>query len=240
MTVLASKLRRATLSGLSMDNDPAAGPPARSDEYWDTFYRRQAVPTRASPFAAFVHDAVAADASVLVDVGCGNGRDSFFFAASGVPTIGVDASAGAIDLCRTHVPSPSLPITFVHSSVDSADVLDRLRDEIARMRRSQGPLVIYARFFLHAISQSSESVFLGLASRLLSDMDGVLAVEFRTMRDKDRPKLTGSHFRRYVDPRRAIETAGAHGMRLDFFVEGLGYARYKGEDAHVARCLFVK
>jgi hypothetical protein len=37
-----------------------------------------------------------------------------------------------------------------------------------------------------------------------------------------------------------VRQAEGRGFQLDFFVEGLGFAKHGQEDAHVARCIFSR
>ena len=71
-------------------------------EYWNRYYGARDIsgcPNIPSQFAAFVALEVGAD-STIVDVGCGSGRDSLFFANAGFNVLGVDASSAAVSLCQ--------------------------------------------------------------------------------------------------------------------------------------------
>lgn len=206
--------------------------------YWDAWYSAGAAPVTPSQFAVFVLDEVASGCSLLIDVGCGSGRDSFFFAQQGIPTLAIDASAVAIERCRSRVFPEPPPVEFLNLVIGDPALSEAVRQHASVARRSDDPIVIYARFFLHAISADAETAFLDWAAQLLRELGGVLAIEFRTTRDVAQPKRTGRHYRRYVDPIEAIAAAQDRGLRLAYFVEGFGFARYQGEDAHVARCLF--
>lgn len=67
-----------------------------------------------------------------------------------------------------------------------------------------------------------------------------MAAEFRTIRDAQQAKVTAEHYRRFVNPLVFMANANTAGFATDYFVEGFGYAKYKDDDAHVARCLMRK
>jgi ubiquinone/menaquinone biosynthesis C-methylase UbiE len=206
--------------------------------YWEDYYRTGHAPVVPSQFAVFVRTEYP-DAAGLIDFACGSGRDSFFFASHQVPTLGIDASASAIDVCnRIRVQRNVDGVTFTTGRVEEALSNPDVEAFLTRVTPDR-TIVLYARFFLHAVNEETEEAFLALAGRLLSQRSGALATEFRTVRDKEQPKITAGHYRRFVDPLRLIGRAQRHGLRPDYFVEGFGFAKYKADDAHVARCIFV-
>ena len=212
-----------------------AVPADRSDErnYWNQFYGRSGLTGAIWPsqFAAFVLGEIDRRGD-LIDVGCGTGRDALFFASHGVNVVGLDASETAIGICRSLQRESGLKnARFVHASVDDADLLD----QVSRCRASGTPTV-YARFFLHAITDEQESSFLSLARSICAN-GGILAAEFRTVRDAAQRKVTPDHYRRYMEPMAFLESAHGHGFATSYYVEGFGFAKYGADDAYVSRCI---
>jgi hypothetical protein len=204
--------------------------------YWATYYKKATGPVVPSQFAVFVYGEVGEIASCLIDVGCGSGRDSFFFASQGILTIGVDSSREAISLCTGHPAHDGVNPTFVTASVVRPEPAAEVVKAIAAAHGS-GPLVVYARFFLHAITEREENGFLDSIPKLLGERPGIVALEFRTTRDRHLEKVTPTHFRRYVDPLTFLSKAERRGLQPSYFVEGFGYAKFRGDDAYVARCI---
>lgn len=205
--------------------------------YWDSYYAQGKTLVAPSQFATFVA-AECPDHDLVVDIGCGNGRDALFFAHLGHRVIGIDGSQSAIDHCRsrlsTHDESGS-PHQFLRSDVSD------LSDESGLMARMDGcRKVLYSRFFLHAIHEAEERAFFEFVDLAMRPRD-TLALEFRTLEDEGRCKVTGAHYRRYIDSSRLVQSVLRDlGLHLQYWVEGTGYAKYRDDDAYVCRVLFTR
>ncbi len=203
------------------------------EEYWNSYYSdksQRAPPIVPSQFAAFVAGEFSYPRRTIVEFGCGNGRDSLFFSRWGYTTIGVDASQAAIEKCQERAQGEA---NFICRDIRSPDLLDSIRKMSV-----PDDVVVYARFFLHAIGLEEEMAFLSTA-RELCGLEGAVAVEFRTNRDEALAKETRFHFRRFVDPVEFMARARQAGLTTTYFVEGFGFAKYGKDDAHVARCILV-
>ena len=204
--------------------------------YWDHFYSRTAnakIPVP-SQFAAFVAQECA-DCDNIIEVGCGNGRDSFFFAWQGFNVVGVDGSEKAVAHCKSVNDNFNLNASFLHAVVGSPE----FRPLISAAVQPQGKTAIYARFFLHALTEEEEASFLADISACLKPGD-LAAFEYRTSRDSGLEKVTPEHYRRYIRPASLFSVAPRLGLAVDYEVEGYGFAKYKNDDAYVARCILRK
>jgi SAM-dependent methyltransferase len=202
----------------------------RSD-YWDEYYAARATTRRPLPsqFATFVAGELERPHRVI-ELGCGNGRDSIFFASYGHQVTGVDGSEAAVQACSALAGALGESATFLQSAIDDPALADRLSG-------SEGPHLLYARFFVHAITDAEEQRFLDLAAALTSPGD-VLAVEYRTVRDQVGAKETGAHYRRFVLPATFQARALERGFEVTYAVEGFGFAKFRHDDAYVARTIF--
>jgi SAM-dependent methyltransferase len=200
-------------------------------DYWNNFYSKEKSPKVPSQFAVFVASEYP-ECSVFVDIGCGNGRDSFFFASQGKSVVSVDGSESAVTLIDT-VNDGRFDIKALCSSVDAPQLSSEI---VKRLPEIDGLAILYARFFLHAINEEEEDAFLAACIDVMKKAgNAVLAVEFRTIRDRGLQKETRTHYRRYIDPVDFIQKVNTKGLSVKYFVEGFGYAKYKSDDAHVAR-----
>jgi len=207
--------------------------------YWDAFYGRSSLPLPSLPsqFAAFALGeifALGAEDGVdgMIEFGCGNGRDSHFFSAYGFDLLALDASAEAIELCRSHSRQPRA--SFVQRKATEA------REEIEGFLVGKKRVAVYARFFLHAIREEEQNDFLALLGRLLP-AGCLLFLEYRTVADAEQEKVFGDgHYRRYLDHRTTLANIEASGFSVLYEIEGHGFAKYRDEDARIGRCVAIK
>jgi len=206
------------------------------NQYWDGFYKDKTLGVEDVPsqFAAFVVGEFS-QREAIVDIGCGSGRDSFLFARHFSKVLGIDASKIAIDYCmKKKIYSAANNTDFCNADLSD---LDRFMGSAWKKIEQLREPVVYARFFIHAIDEKAERNFFKIGG-LVSKKKGAVAVEFRTHRDELQQKETSSHFRRYINPLEFMERARAAGLTLAYFTEGFGLAKYKKDDAHVARFVF--
>lgn len=207
-----------------------------STSYWDGYYRQGQVPELPSQFALFVANELVSGAlppvAGVIDLGCGNGRDGLFLARQGYRLGGLDRSADAIEVCRKRLagsdPQSQARARFEQGAADG-DALAMLADWLA------GPVLIYSRFFFHAVDDEAEARILERIGKVLGQTGGALAVEFRTTLDAAGAKETGEHYRRYVDPAAFVARLAENGLQTVWQAEGRGMAKYRSDDAHVAR-----
>ena len=202
----------------------------RSD-YWDEYYAARATTRRPLPsqFATFVAGELDRPHRVI-ELGSGNGRDSIFFSSFGHEVIGIDGSEAAVSASSALSEALGETATFIRCAIDDPDLADRLSD-------GGGPKALYARFFIHAITDEEEQVLLDLAAKVTSPGD-LLAVEYRTIRDQVGAKETETHYRRFVLPSTFQARALERGFEVTYAVEGFGFAKFRHDDAYVARTLF--
>lgn len=205
---------------------------ASKSDYWDRYYAGSSVPKRLVPsqFAVFVAGELA-EPHRVVEFGCGNGRDSMLFATYGHDVTAIDGSAAATERAAELAGQLGEKVNFV-----AADVSSELAGSIAE---TGGPTVVYARFFVHAITEEEEAAFLDTAAALTKPGD-LLAVEYRTVRDQSGAKETGAHYRRFVNPAAFDHAAAQRGFTVEYAAEGFGFAKYKQDDAYVARRILVR
>ncbi|MGH6785451.1 MAG: class I SAM-dependent methyltransferase [Novosphingobium sp.] len=206
-------------------------------DYWGSYYDKREAPVLPSQFAVFVANEVLTGAlpavGTVVDIGCGNGRDTLFFLRHGFKVRGLDRSPAAIAACQEVLKGYDAGVgsqgAFRHGPADSRESWDWLGDG------GEGPVLIYARFFFHAIDQRAEAAVLAQAARLLGRRGGALCAEFRTHLDEAAAKVTPTHYRRFIVPDDFASQVQATGLQVAWRTEGRGMAKYRSDDAHVAR-----
>ena len=61
-------------------------------KYWDKFYKSKNLTTQPSKFAIFCKKKLRKYKGIVYDIGCGNGRDVFFFNKKKIHCLGIDKS----------------------------------------------------------------------------------------------------------------------------------------------------
>lgn len=201
--------------------------------YWERYYSASGESLRAVPsqFAAFVVGELH-EPFRIVEFGCGNGRDALFFASYGHQVTAIDGSPAAIAAAKHLADILGEKVDFIVSPITAPGLVDLVP-------AASGKTLVYARFFLHAITDAEEQAFLDCAAALTRPGD-LMAVEYRTIRDSRGVKETSDHFRRFLSPAEFQDAAIRHGFRVTYAVEGYGFAKYKNDDAYVARNLLER
>ncbi len=208
--------------------------------YWNDFYSQWALDV---PSQFCVQMAVELETNaVLVEFGCGNGRDTCYLAKQGFPLV-------AIDFCEQAVANGSAKLEALdikHADVIVGDVSreDDVQSALARAREKLGGsaigLTIYSRFLLHSLTADQELKFLTALAAHLQRGEKVY-FEFRCSEDAATSKVYGHHFRRYIDSQKFCEQMQtAYGFDIEYQITGQGLAKYKAEDPFITRIIAVK
>ncbi len=214
------------------------GTTMKNRRYWDKLYEGgygYRISREPTPFAHWVLPQLDAGATLL-DVGCGNGRDTFFFAANGVRTMGLDYSRGTMARCTTRAEKEKAEVEF--RVVNLSDLRDVLVQGSLLSREQPKPRVIYGRFLLHALDDDGRRSFWRFADMLLRG-GGTAYLEFRTDRDARRAHHFEPHFCSYLPPAVVQAEIEAAGGRVVEQAEGTGLSPYDGEDPYLCRMKVV-
>lgn len=201
-------------------------------QYWENYYRSQSPSDQPSDFAQFCQRRYASEWGRMVDVGCGNGRDTLFFAMRSVPCLGVDQCSGAIAKNQAKADALALAASFKQDDFCGCE-FDRL---------ANGPHSVYSRFTLHAINRVEEQRFMSNVLRAQSLQ--YLLIEARTIRDAlygqgtevGTHEFVTTHYRRFIDPeelRRQLESD----FQIEYFEEAQGFARVGDDDPCLVRVI---
>lgn len=217
-----------------MDTVERAAPQILCDrDYWNEYYSKRICPTDPSDFAKYVARFLEPN-RVLVDLGCGNGRDSIFFAKKDLHVIAIDLADEAIAMLRIQNQETIrfLLDDFVHSSVHRPDSYD----------------YAYSRFTLHAISKDQgdeliKNVFRGLKA------GGKFFIEVRGTKDPlfglgqqiaENTFFYNGHSRRFVVLEELIQDLKNVGFSIEYSAEQTGFAVFQEHDPPVIRVVAEK
>ena len=163
--------------------------------YWNNFYGDKKK-FRESSFARFVLKKIKNKKNFkIIDIGCGNGRDSFFFSKKKFNVTGIDISSRAIK----------------RNKIFKNKNLNFLKFDIEKDKLNKKFNIIYTRFFLHAISTNGEKRLLNLI-KSISVKDSLVFFEFRNWHDtifgksknyknNEIVEFERGHYRRIINPK---------------------------------------
>ncbi|TQR32556.1 class I SAM-dependent methyltransferase [Brevibacillus brevis] len=210
-------------------------------EYWDEYYKKAAMQEE-STFCKYVKKQIDKNAIVL-DIGCGSGRDTFSFAKDGYEVVGIDRSKEVIKINRNTKEEKFSTSKLDFHVVDLSDerTLNDILESTSRKAISEDKsLVVYLRFLLHSINEKTEEILLRTISKHVPT-GCYFAAEFRTVEDYGRDKVYDDHYRRFIDAEDLVSNLeGKYNFSKIDFIKGTGLSVYKNEDPYLARILMKK
>ncbi len=205
----------------------------RDSEYWNNYYRnKNSDISMPSDFATYVESLLKPQSHIL-ELGCGNGRDSLYFFEKGHYIIGVDGSSVAIDDLNERTKGFD-KARFVCDDFVKCHTLYQMQYDC-----------VYSRFTLHAITEEQENEMLQNAQKALVE-NGILCIEARTIHDdiygmgKEIAKNTyiyNDHFRRFLEVDKFKEKLVKMGFEIVLMVEDRGFSKTDKSDPILMRCV---
>lgn len=199
--------------------------------YWTHFYETHDSNPKPSNFASFLVDKPIMDVGTICDVGCGDGRDAYFFSEHGYPCIGIDQCL--VDSSSGHPAGLSQPLLnfFRH------DFTDIEYDSLVGCSLS-----IYSRFTLHALNYSEEEMFFENLER--SKLLKFIFIEVRSINDSlygegdevGLHEFVTTHYRRFIDPK-VLRSRLESKYIIDYFEEDTGFSPLPTEDPCLIRVI---
>ena len=215
---------------------------SRDTTYWNRYYQsRPAVLDAPSQFARDVVDYlkspegghVSLEGKHVLELGCGNGRDSRYFLQQGCFVTGVDASEIAIHNLAAESEQNNRA-SFLCDDFVKSQILFQCQYDY-----------IYSRFTLHAIDAAQQKELLQNLHGALKK-NGLFFVEARTIQDDLYGKgkemepdafLYDGHFRRFLRPEQLRKEMELMGFRVISMKEGRGFSRTRNSDPVLLRMI---
>ena len=208
-------------------------------DYWNSYYSQISSNSKPSPFAVkLVTEVIRVEGKKILDFGCGDGRDSFFFASQS-RVLGVDISREAISKNLEKKDTNKFEndnLAFKVSESNLGEILSEFT-----------PDVFYARFVLHALTENEEDSIFETLRRGLKP-HSLFALECRTTLDPLRRKGVKisknerifGHYRRFIDEANLINKLKLNDFRITFHESGFGLSSHGDDDPHVVRIVAEK
>lgn len=201
--------------------------------YWAKFYEHNQNPFSQSLFAEFILKYAPKNAKIL-ELGCGNGRDSVFFHQKGLRVKAIDACENEIEYLKAHYANENLE--FENADFCALDEISNAYD------------VIYSRFTLHSITKKQQERLLPFVYNALK-AQGLFCVEVRGLKNSlfnqgvalgDNAFIYDEHYRRFLDFEILCDELKNLGFNLLFAKEDKGFAPFKNEDDFFIRIIAQK
>jgi len=205
-----------------------------SANYWNDFYSNNTIAQQINnptQFAAFTLGEMKQEGiEVIYDLGCGNGRDTKFFIDNNCKVVAADRSLNALQKTRS-LCDESAMLETVHQ--DFGSKFDNWPDFGQRRK------ILYARFLIHSLPNQALINFISQCGSVMNNAD-MAFFEYRTSQDQNLKKEAPHHFRNFVCPSFVNNLAEANSLKLKYSAEGIGFAKFRDEDAFVSRQVFQK
>ena len=193
-------------------------------KYWNNFYKSFKV-NKPSKFAIFCLRYLKPKTSII-DLGCGNGRDSIFFSKKGFTVVGVDKS----NIIK------NIPIDVS---------LNFIQGDFTKLNNSSFDNV-YSRFSLHSISKKEELRVLKWV--YCNIKKGVFCIEVRSINDSlygkghkvEKDAFIYTHYRRFIRKNELERRLKRIGFEIIYSKEDINFAPYKNENPKIIRIICLK
>ncbi len=204
--------------------------------FWDEHYQKFSV-QQPSPFSSYCVTSHLKREDVVVELGCGNGRDGMTLAE-------VVSRYAGIDACPVAIESFSKKIDL-HQDKHSRNIEllqeDFTNIDFSRFAKNNERLAIYSRFSLHSINYEEVSRLLSNIERI-APSSWIFMLEARTIFDEfygvgkelGKHEFESDHYRRFIDPAEFLKEMSAR-FNVRYFEVADGFAKFGDENPIVMR-----
>jgi adenylylsulfate kinase-like enzyme/SAM-dependent methyltransferase len=206
----------------------------RDTSYWNAYYESKPNIEQSSLFAVAIGSQLKKSCTIL-DLGCGNGRDSLYFYKLGLNVTAIDSSDLIIRGLQEQYNKGNLCFIcddFVCSSMIYAGQYD----------------YCYSRFSLHAINEEQEDEVIANVYKVLKE-GGKFFLEVRSVNDDlyGKGKKVGNnsyfydgHFRRFLKCDELENKMLAVGFKIEYSKEQRGFSPFGKDDPPIIRMILKK
>lgn len=206
-------------------------------KYWEEYYSKNSKPTIPSPFAKFIISKLKPN-KTLIELGCGNGRDSVFISKNKINVIAIDQIEDEINFLNKNYSNKNLKF---------------ICDDFTNLSNSKNDLIknthfdyIYSRFTFHSINEEKENNTLDWIEKTLNN--GLFFIEARSIKDpllKKGKKISENenfttHYRRYMDLQKFKEKLESKNFEIIFEKEDINLSPYNNENPYIIRIIAKK
>lgn len=204
-------------------------------DFWNVFYKKKLAVSKPSNFAVFVKRFLKNYTSTIIDVGCGNGRDLFYFKKNKYDTMGIDLSKNAVSLIKKRLKNTKDKKKIIHSDFSRFDYKNNIKTKFS----------IYSRFTWHTINEKSEGLLLKKISKIIN----LEYIFIETRSDKDelcgvgkkisKNEFITDHYRRFINKNNLVKKIRKN-FKIIYLKEAKGFSKYKKEDPCLIRLIAIR
>ena len=205
-----------------------------SSLYWKQFYEDANI-RKNSLFSIFINKYIS-KRSNIIELGCGNGEDAFYFYKSGHFVHTCDQSNNVLK--NKEILNK---INFSNFDVgDSVKLNTFLNNALVKKINSNSMVnMIYMRFFLHSVTKDIENIIFFCLKKNLPQ-GSLIGLEFRTEKDKDALHIFKRHYRRFIPMPEMINELEKYDFSILYSEESKGFSPFKDEDPFLCRIIAKK
>lgn len=203
--------------------------------FWNKFYKKKLAVNKPSNFAFFILKFLKKYKSTIIDIGCGNGRDLFFFKKNRLDFLGIDLSKNATLLIKKKLTNKEDKKKIFNSDFIKFDYKKKIKNNFS----------IYSRFTWHTINEKSEKIFLKKITKI-KNLDFVF---IETRSDKDdlcgigkkisNNEFVTDHYRRFINKKDLVKKFKKN-FKILYLNESKGFSKFKKEDPCLIRMIAQK
>jgi len=205
--------------------------------FWNKYYNSKDNNNKPSNFALFINKKYITKNTYLVDVGTGDGRDTFYLRKKAKHIYSIDQSNIAIK--KNRLKARRLGVKNVTFKNLSSNHLKKITNKKINF--------IYARFFIHAINEVNEDIFLKSINKNFESKT-IISLEFRTIKDvlmKKGKKLSKyerltDHYRRFIDTKKFENKLKKLNYRVLYKKQGINLSKSPNDNPHLCRIVFCR
>lgn len=204
----------------------------RNKRFWRNYYRKNRSQTEPSSFAVFCCKNYLKENSNILELGCGNGRDAFYFASLKLNTHAVDLEKEEISYLK---------------KINKFKNLQFYSKDFTKISKVETYDFVYSRFTIHSINDEQEKDTLKNTFKNLKP-DGLFLIEARSTKDDMFQKSIKiseyegetDHYRRFVNYTEFLERLHENGFKIIHSQESQNLAIYKDENPWIIRIVAQK
>lgn len=206
-----------------------------NENFWNKFYKKKLILNKPSNFALFILKFIKKKHTKIVDVGCGNGRDIFFFKKNKIEFFGIELSKSASNLIKTKLNKKS----------EKKKIFNENFVKFNYKKNIDGEFSIYSRFTWHSINKKNETIFLNKMSKIPNLK--YLFIETRSDKDElcgvgkkiSKNEYITDHYRRFINKNDLLKKI-KRSFKILYIKESKGFSKFKNENPCLIRLIAEK